>query len=171
MRKLTDKQRRFVEEMFRDSSSQRAAAIRAGYPETSASEQASRNMKLPLVREALEELRTVRKHRLGITEDSILLELRKIAYATLQDYVKYDDKGNLVVDVSNVTPEQMAAVQEISYYRGVPKIKMHDKLTALLTIAKHLGMFKAETEHNVKLSLEDLVIQSMKKPDPEKKSE
>lgn len=160
--KLTIKQAKFVEEMLKDPSSQKAAAIRAGYAKSSASVSASDLMRMPKILDELRELRDIRKFRLGIHEDKILDELRKIAFANLGDYFKTDAQGNLTVNIDDLTKDQLAALGELSYYRGVPKVKLHDKLAALTTLGKSIGMFQDKQEHTVKLSLEELVLNSMK---------
>ena len=51
------------------------------------------------------------------------------------------------LDLSTLTPDQRRAVSEVTTKRtpgGLTrtKIKLHDKIAALVTIGKHLGMFK-----------------------------
>lgn len=160
---LTAKQQKFVEEYFKDSSSISAAAVRAGYSKVSARAASKNILTVPKVREALDELHTIRKHRLGITEDRILLEMSRIAFADLGNIVKQDEHGNLTIDWDSLSPDQTAALSEFSKGRAGTKIKNYDKLAALVHIGKHIGMFREKVEVEAKLSLEQLVMDSFKK--------
>lgn len=163
--RLTLKQRRFVEEYFKDSSSARAAAARAGYKEHSARGAARSLLKHPVVQEELEELHNIRKNRLGVTEDRILLEMSRIAFADLGNVVTQDEHGNLIINLDSLTSDQTAALSEISKSRSGTKVKNYDKLAALVHIGKHIGMFREKVEVQGKLSLEQLVLDSFKKKD------
>lgn len=165
--KMTLKQQRFVEEFFKDPSSARVAAIKAGYSNKTSRMVGPGLLKHPLVREALEELHTIRKQRLGVTEDRVLLELSRIAFANLGDIVKEDEHGNLKVDWSTLTPDQTAALSEVQKGRFGTKIKNNDKLAALVHIGKHIGMFREKLEVTGKLSLEQLVLESFNKKEEE----
>jgi phage terminase small subunit len=90
-------------------------------------------------------------------------ELAKIAFANMADYMTVGPDGNPVFDFSMLTPDQAAALVEVTVdgnvkgrgkgARPVRKVrfKLADKRAALVDLGKHLGMFKgdgaaAETE-------------------------
>ncbi len=168
---LTLKQQRFVEEYFLDPSSLKQAAIRAGIPPKNASTIASGMLKNPKIQEALKELHDIRKYRLGISEDRVLQELSNIAFSNLKDLLQQDSAGDISFDLNKLTPEQSSAITEISRYRGQHKVKLADKLSALIHIGKHIGMFREQIEHSGKLSLEQLVMDSMKVSEEVKEEE
>lgn len=154
---LNLKQKKLVEEYHLDPSSIRALARKLGY----SSGRAHDILQMPKAQEYLKELREIRKFRLGITEDRILQELCSIAFSNLKDLIKEDENGNTVIDLKNITREQAAAISEISKRGLSSKIKLSDKLNALIHVGKHIGMFRDQVEVKGKVTLEQLVLDSM----------
>jgi len=164
---LTAKQQRFVDEYLIDLNATQAA-IRAGYSEKTARQVASENLSKPDVAEAIAEAQKRRSERTEITQDRVLAELGKIAFADIRQAVRWGkspidatsenaDKNGLGIYPVELVPSETidddiaAAVSEVSLTQTGIKIKMHDKKSALDSIAKHLGMFveKAEVKHDV----------------------
>jgi phage terminase small subunit len=70
------------------------------------------------------------------------------------DYVRIGENGDPSVDFSNMTQEQATALSEFTAAdfkigRGKDarqvrrvRVKMHDKIRALIALGKHLGLFK-----------------------------
>lgn len=107
--------------------------------------------------------------RAAITEEMVLRELGKIAFADIRNAVRWgrspvdtksenaDPNGLGIYPVELVPSEEMdddtaGAVAEVSLTQNGIKIKMHDKKGALVDIGKHLGMFIERTEninHNI----------------------
>ncbi len=92
---LTEKQKRFVAEYLVDLNATQAA-IRAGYSEKTAGSVGNENLKKPEIREALQKAIKDRESRTEITQDQVLGELRKVAFAKAADYtdatLKYSNK-------------------------------------------------------------------------------
>ena len=165
---LTPQQYRFVEEYCEDPSSQKHAAIRAGYAEANASSQASHMMDNPKIIAAIEQRQIERAKRLGITKDRVLQEIALIAFSNLQDLVEMNADGDTTINLKGIARDQAAALGEVSIStKGgknkvkTAKIRLHDKLAALEKLAKHLGLLKDKVEHTGVLTLEQLVAQSM----------
>lgn len=78
MPKLTEKQKRFCEEYLIDLNGTQAA-VRAGYSEKSASRMAIELLNKTHVSNYLSELMKARSQRTGITADTVLEELKRIA--------------------------------------------------------------------------------------------
>lgn len=171
MNDLTPQQQRFVEEYLIDNSSQTKAAIRAGYSIPSATVSASRLMKDPRVRAAIEEGQAERAKRMGITQDRVLQELMLIAFGNPKDALSKDEDGKITINLDNLTREYAAALGEVTVQieEGKNKtkrtkftaVKPSDRLVALEKLGKHLGMFVEKVEHTGVLSLEQLVTESM----------
>lgn len=157
--KLTDKQKRFVEEYLIDLNATQAA-IRTGYSAKTAEQQASRLLSNVKVKEVIQEAIAARSARTEITQDMVLRELAKIGFSNMQDYMKTGPDGDPYLDFSNLTRDQAAALTEVTVedfkdgrgedVRDVRRIKfkLADKRAALVDMGKHLGMFKDEINHN-----------------------
>ncbi len=148
---LTPKQARFVEEYLVDLNATRAA-IRAGYSEKTAYSVGHENLKKPEVAAAIQKAKEVRSERTEITADQVLEELAKIGFAHAGDFFEWGPDGIRVKPQADLTPDQQAAVAEVSETKtkdgGTVKVKLHDKVGALEKIGRHLGMFT----DNLKLS-------------------
>ncbi|EFL51738.1 Terminase small subunit [Solidesulfovibrio fructosivorans JJ]] len=147
--RLTDRQRRFVEEYLVDLRPA-AAALRAGYNAKYAVAAGNRVKNLPHVRAAIEEAMGERSKRLGITQDRVVLELARIAFADIREFVDWDAGGVTLRASRELTPDQTACVAEIVENAGKAgkglRIKLHGKTQALAALARHLGGREAAEE-------------------------
>lgn len=80
---LTDRQARFCEEYLIDLNATQAA-IRAGYSEKTAREQAAQNLSKLNIQEKIAELKAERSKRTEITQDSVIQELAAVARAEVK---------------------------------------------------------------------------------------
>ena len=78
MPKLTEKQKRFCEEYLIDLNATQAA-IRAGYSAKTAEQTAARLLRNVKVQKYISQLQKEQSDRTGITADTVLKELKKIA--------------------------------------------------------------------------------------------
>ena len=160
---LTAKQGRFVEEYLIDLNATQAA-IRAGYSEKTAYSMGQRLLKHVEVDAAVSEAKAKRAKRTELTQDMVLREYAKIGFADLRKAVRWgrspidgestyaDPNGLNVYPVEMVPSDELdddtaAAISEVSLTQAGIKIKMHDKKSALDSIAKHLGMFVERYDH------------------------
>lgn len=142
LRRLTDRQRRFVEEYLVDLKAG-AAAVRAGYSPRSAESLGAHLRNLPHVRAAIEAAMARRSQRLGITQDRVVTELARIAFADIREFVDWDEHGVRLRAARDLGPEQTACVAEIVETPGKGlRIKLHAKPQALAALARHLGAEK-----------------------------
>lgn len=95
MARLTEKQKRFVAEYLMDLNATQAAK-RAGYSANRASELGYQLLQKTTVQEALKDALQERSERTGITQDAVIEELGKVAFADAADYtdavLKYANK-------------------------------------------------------------------------------
>ncbi len=142
------------------------ACIKAGYETNAkaAAVSANRIAKRPEIKARISELLERRAEidaksteraieKTGITKAAVLEELAKIGFANMLDYITPQADGYAYVDLSKLTRDQAAAIQEViveeySEGRGEDsrdvkrvKFKLADKKGALVDIGKHLGMF------------------------------
>jgi phage terminase small subunit len=89
----------------------------------------------------------VRSRRTEVTAARVVTELAKIAFANMQDYLP---RPGETLDVHRLDQDRMAAVEVITIDEFVDPagvvhrrthLKLHDKLAALTSLARHLGMF------------------------------
>lgn len=158
---LNEKQKRFVEEYLVDLNATQAA-IRAGYKEKTARAMGAENLTKPDIATAIQKAMAERQQRTEITQDMVLNELAKVAFANGTDFAKVvcrevpmttvDEDGNLqtvvkrqqlveVRDTSTIAPEKRAAISCIKEGKYGIEVSSYDKVKALELLGKHLGMF------------------------------
>lgn len=169
MAKLTDKQRRFVDEYLIDLNATQAA-IRAGYKAGNAqraSEIGSELLQKTPVSDAIAKAMAERSKRTGVNADRVVAELAKIAFVNAEDVI---DAETATVK-PNAAREDTAAIQSVKVKTfgedGLEReIKMADKIKALELLGKHLGMFKDKVELSGTLETEknklDELLQQMR---------
>ena len=140
------------------------AAIRSGYSEKTANEQASRLLTNVKVASAVAVAQAARSARTEITQDMVLREYAKIGFMDIRKAVRWGavptqlPEGEMVYPVELIASEDLdddtaAAISEVSLNAQGVKIKMHDKKAALDSIGKHLGMFIERHEHTGGITL------------------
>ncbi len=145
--KITPKQERFCQEYVIDLNAAQAA-IRAGYSKKAAKEQGSRLLANDGVAKEVARLQRSASEMAGVRAVDVLLELKRIAFADLRSYLSYDANGSVSFTPSaELTPELTAAIAEVKQrYDSQGNVrsmdfKLHDKLTALDKLARHLDLY------------------------------
>jgi phage terminase small subunit len=153
---LTAKQERFVAEYLIDLNATQAA-IRAGYSAKTAYSVGHENLKKPEIAKAIQEANSKRSERSEIAQDRVLQEFARIGFADIRKAVAWgrspidteaeeanpNGLGVYPVELmpsSEVDDDTAAAISEVSLTQTGVKLKMHDKLSALEKLARHLGM-------------------------------
>jgi phage terminase small subunit len=144
---LTLQQQRFCDEYLVSFNAVKAA-IKAGYSENTARK--CELLHLPKVQAYLQAGMQRTSERLEITHDMILRELAKVAFANMGDY--YDENA-VLKPINQLTSDQKAAISHyqlidcIGDYQErageISKIKLHNKLSALDKIARHVGFYRS----------------------------
>lgn len=91
--KLTEKQKRFVQEYLIDLNATQAA-IRAGYSEATAKEIGYENLTKPHIAKAIQKAIDERSNRTDITADWVLGSLKEVAQRCMQGIPVLDREGN-----------------------------------------------------------------------------
>lgn len=149
MAKLTDKQKRFVEEYLIDLNATQAA-IRAGYSVNNADKIGSELLGKTGVFEAVAQGKAERSRRTGISQDRVVLELAKLGFSNAGDIINFNT-AEVRFDVSN---DDMACIQSVKVKTSSTvsgemterEIRLYDKKAALELLGKHLGMFTDKLE-------------------------
>lgn len=151
-KQLTDKQQRFVEEYVVDFNAT-AAAKRAGYAERSAYDTGHDNLQKPEIQAAIRARTNRLAQKAEISAQRVLDELARLGFSNMRDYIRITDQGEPFVDLSNLTREQAAAIQEVTvedYLEGRGedarqvrrvKFKLAGKEGPLEKLGKYLGLF------------------------------
>lgn len=137
---MTDKQRRFAQEYLVDLNATRAAE-RAGYKDPRIGPKLKNR---PPIAAEIQRSMERRQARTEITQDRVVTELARVAFANGTDYARVVDGGRAVelTDTDGLTDSQRAAVASIETTRYGVKIGMYNKLRALELLGRHLGMFE-----------------------------
>ena len=157
--KLTAKQMRFVDEYLVDFNATQAA-IRAGYSPKTAAAAAARLLRNVNIQAEIARRQKDLQRRTEISQDRVVKELARIAFADASDYAcvetyMYENKDGTLSPLQVVSPkdtgvlsdDQRAAIAGIKQGANGIEIKLHDKIKALELLGRHIGMF------NDKLSL------------------
>lgn len=136
---LTPKQKAFVAEYLVDLNAT-AAAKRAGYKDPNKGRQLVTKSN---VSAAIQKAMQDRERRTAITQDMVILELAKVAFANGTDYAKVSGGGTRVdlTDTDRLTHDQRAAISCIKEGKFGIEVSTYDKLRALELLGKHLGIF------------------------------
>jgi phage terminase small subunit len=146
--RLTERQKTFVAEYLVDLNG-RQAAIRAGYSPRSATQTASYNLARPVIAEAVAEEQAKRLAVIDMRAEEVLSELAAIARANFLDYMRIDEAGEPVIDLSGLDRTRAAAladvtVESLTTERKIRRVrvKLQDKLGALDRLARHYGLLR-----------------------------
>jgi phage terminase small subunit len=144
-KKLAPMREVFVSEYLVDLNGT-AAAIRAGYSEKTANEQAARLLADPMVKAAIQSRLRKRKKNNEELAQALIEELTAIALSNVGDVLEFDDKGVTVKPSSELELETLAILSEVSCIADKKStkvsVKMHDKISAIRLLMQHLGMFE-----------------------------
>ena len=157
--KLTPKQMRFVDEYMIDFNATQAA-IRAGYKEKTAHVIGAENLRKPKIAEEIARRQKDLQRRTEVTQERVVTELARIAFANIADYIHVETQTRTKDDGTEVTyqtvmfsetqelsADQRAALAVVKQSVNGFELKLHDKIKALELLGRHIGMF------NDKLSL------------------
>mgnify|MGYP000868761566 FL=1 len=148
---LTARKAAFVAEYPKDLNATQAA-IRAGYSEHTAYSQGSRLLKDVEVQQALQQVSATAGQRveqhLGqatVTVERVVQEYARIAFADMRRFASVSAGGITLKSSEEWTDDDAAVVAElgetVSKDGGSIRFKLHSKVAALDSLAKHLGMF------------------------------
>lgn len=165
--RLPEKRRRFVELVLAAGPLPPVADlyVQAGYTATRDPDAAYDNatsgayllLRQPAVEAALAEERAMMKVRMAIDADYVLRKLVTMAEASLLDFGYVNDQGELVIDLTNATRDQLQAIQEIKVEeqlggRKRTTIKLIDRAKLIKLIGQHTDIRAFMERHSVEAS-------------------
>jgi phage terminase small subunit len=152
---LEDKQEMFCREYLKDLNGTQAA-IRAGYSAKTARQISDNLLSKVDIQTFIDTLKEKRADKLEISAEKVLAELAKIGFSDLKDFLNndYSLKNLDQIDTSKsgaIQSIQKEIIQGETYTNTTVKFKLHDKLSALEKIAKHIGFFEKDNEQQNKV--------------------
>lgn len=152
---LNEKQKRFVEEYLVDINATQAA-IRAGYSERTARSQGQRLLTNADIQAAIQEAREAASNSLRITRDRVLQEYARLAFFDPRKLFAENGKPKDISELDDDTAAALAGLDVMEEYSGTgesrvfmgytKKYKLANKLGALDSLGKHLGMFESKAQ-------------------------
>lgn len=156
---LTEKQKRFCEEYIIDLNATQAA-IRAGYSRDTAGSIGHENLKKPEIQEYLSQRQLELQEATGITQKKVLEEYAKVAFLDIRRFYTTDGALKPINELDDESAGALACVEvyeerisDVDADENVTagmtkKIKTYDKVKALDSLARHLGLFGKDNEQS-----------------------
>ncbi len=161
---LTNRAKMFCKEYIIDFCSSRAA-LAAGYSKHTCKQIGSRLLRSDKIQLCIAQLMQERNKRLKVDADMIVAELMRIGFSDPRKVMSWDSEGVYLKASSDLTDDEAALVNEVSYKETKDgmhvSVKMHDKISALDKLARHVGLYNKDTievKKVVSISDEDKAI-------------
>lgn len=149
-KKLNPQQLEFCAQYLIDLNATKAV-IRAGYSRHTAKNQGHRLLSNPECQAEIQRRQVELQKQTKVTQERIILELARIAFANMADYYTIEN-DQVVVDLAKLSREDAAALQEIQV-EDLPdgkqrvKVKLLDKRQPLVNLGNHIAdMFSKRLE-------------------------
>ena len=174
MARINSRHEVFARKYVKDLNGTRAA-IEAGYGEKGPHVRASQLLRNRKVQGLLAMLTKKQADKLDLSAEKVLSELSRMGFSNLLEYVKVTKEGDAFVDLSGLTQEQAAAIQEVTvdeYMEGRgkdarkvkrTKLKLVDKIRSLELLGKHLKLFTERIEVSGTAGLADQIAAARKR--------
>ena len=166
-KKYQEMQDRFCNEFIVDLNATQAA-IRAGYSQRSARYQGCLLLTKHNIQNEIQKLKAERAERVQIKADSVVLELAKVAFSNIQDFLEVLKGGQVTLKAFEaIEREKLAAIESIkistthnkddSREYTTTQFKLHSKIRALEQLGRHLGIFDKDNAQKRPLNIVDIL--------------
>jgi phage terminase small subunit len=126
------------------------AAYMAAFPkckkDVAADASATKLLSRSEVRARIDELISAAAEKAGVTIERVINELARIGFLDVRQVVSWGPDGVTVKDSVSISDDAAAAVAEVGKTATGIRVKLHDKVSALEKLGRHLGMFKDKVE-------------------------
>lgn len=144
VKKLNERQLRFVDEYMVDMNATQAA-IRAGYSPKTAYSIGVQLLKKLEIQAELQKKRDKLAQKLEISQERVINELAAVAFANGADYARITAQGYVeFIPTDDLPKEKLAAIAGIKSSQSGTEVKLGDKLRALEMLGKYLGLFDGQ---------------------------
>lgn len=186
--RLSEAHARVVTEYFKIGCvSQRRALLASGYAATTASHMVHTVFGREDVQEEIQRRRDRLDRKTEVTEQRIIDELAKLAFASVGDLLEVNEDGSAYMDFNKLTVDQKAALSEYqvetyeerhstenaegesaSSYVPVKKsrVKFASKQAALDSLARIKGMFKDKVEISGVMDMQERIAKARERLQP-----
>lgn len=145
---MTNAQKIFCDEYLIDLNATRAYKV--AYPKVKKDETAnvngSRLLRNAKVQSYIEEKMKKREKRTQVTQDKVVKELAAIAFSNATDFAEIKKGCVYIKDTSELDESAKKSIIGIKEGKEGIEVKMANKVDALTTLGRHLGMFKDKLE-------------------------
>lgn len=140
--KLTARQERFCKEFIIDLNATQAG-LRSGYSKKSIRSVTSEILTNPDIQDRIRQLMQERMERLNIDADAVVAELSRIGFSDIGEFITITKDGTVIPkQIDELGTSRTRLIQEISCdAKNGMKLKLHDKLSALVNLGRHFGLF------------------------------
>lgn len=145
---MTDKQKIFAKEYIIDLNATKAAR-RSGYSDESAKSIGYELLNNDEVSELIQELIQERVVRCEISSDAVLNEFKNVGMSNIQDYLDDSLEMKRLSDIPESKARAIKAIKKTVIEsefgsKTVVEFTLHDKLSGLINIGKHIGFFEKD---------------------------
>jgi phage terminase small subunit len=172
---LNPRQAAFVAHYVANGGNATQAAIKAGYSKQTADQQGHALLKHPRVSVEITERLAGAQKELDVTAERVLAEVAKLAFSNMADYLRAGHDGAPVLDFSNLTRDQAAALESVTVEEFTDgrsdkrevrrtRFKLADKTKSLEMLMKRFRLLGSESEANpinVQINLLGLLLQEI----------
>lgn len=143
---MTDLQKRFAEEYVIDYHITNAGK-RAGVQGDNINIVAWKMLQLPDVQTYVEQLQAEAALRCQVSKDELLMEFKKVGFSNIKNYLHNDLDVKYLSEID--TAEAIKSVKKTvrsgeDFTDTTVEITLHDKLSALNSIGRHIGFFSED---------------------------
>jgi phage terminase small subunit len=168
--KLSEKQARFCQEYLIDLNATRAyKAVYGTKSDNSAAVSSNKLLRNPKITAFIQERQKQLQEKTGITQERVLQAYAAVAFSDIRKFYNEDGTLKKITDLDDDSSAAMAGMEIEELFEGsgmdrfqvgvTKKIKRWDKVKALDSLAKHLGMFEVDNKQKSQITVIDVVVQ------------
>lgn len=156
VQKLTAKEELFLDEYMEDFNATRAYIEAYDYkgPNKNARSLASRTLRKQHIKEELERRRKELREEHNLYMESLIEQLKRIAFLNPKYLVSVKKNVVLVQDTKEIPQEMWSAIKSIKEGKNGIEIEFHDKMKAIELLVKYCGLYNEKLDVNNKISFD-----------------
>ncbi len=161
---LTPKQAQFCKEYIVDLNATQAY-IRAGYSARSAEVESFKALRIPKIKAEIQRLMEIRSKKVELTAESVLEEIKKVAFLDIRE--GFNDDGTMKQpkdwsdDFAKGVTSLKARIEKVAgsddEFAEIKELRTNDKLRALELCGKHLKLFTDKVEHSGEINVNTIM--------------